>query len=200
MPDTFRKSILAGIFISLGGTVYLKMGGPIGAFLFSFGLLSVIHYKLPLYTGKAGFCKDRGTFVQLPVILLGNIVGCIFIGTCIHNIDPAIVEVANNIVHSRQSSSIITALFSSFMCGLIMTTIVKFARKGSFIPLLLGIPLFILSGYWHSIADAFYYSVSMELESSFWYIYLVAVLGNFIGCNTYNILVNMSLTYREEGE
>ena len=49
------SSVLAGVCIGLGGYVNLVMGGIIGAVMFSFGLLSVVHYGLALYTGKSGF-------------------------------------------------------------------------------------------------------------------------------------------------
>ena len=45
------KSMMAGFLIALGGYVNLKVGGVLGAFLFSLGLLSVIAFKTPLYTG-----------------------------------------------------------------------------------------------------------------------------------------------------
>ena len=40
-------------------------------------------------------------------------------------------------------------------CGFIVTTSVQFARQEKWLPLLLGIPLFILCGVPHCIADAF---------------------------------------------
>ena len=55
MIEIFKSSILAGMFISLGCIVNLTVGGYLGAILFSFGLLSVVHYKLKLYTGTIGF-------------------------------------------------------------------------------------------------------------------------------------------------
>lgn len=200
MFDLFCKAILSGIFIAVGGVINLKIGGPFGAFLFSFGLLSVVHYSLPLFTGKSGFCKYSQDFKTLPLILLGNIVGTFIIGVCTHLAYPELIEKANAITTHRQEASVFVALFSSFMCGLIMTTVVKFARQKKFIPLLVGVPLFILAGFWHSIADAFYYSVSWDITPSFWYIYLITVIGNFIGCNTYNLLVNKTCKLKEEGE
>ena len=197
MLDLFSKAILSGIFISVGGIINLKIGGPLGAFLFSFGLLSVVHYSLPLYTGKSGFCKYSQDFKTLPLILIGNIIGTFIIGVCTHLAYPELIEKAEQITLHRQETSILVALFSSIMCGLIMTTVVKFARQKKFIPLLVGVPLFILAGFWHSIADAFYYSVSWVIKPSFWYIYLVTVLGNFIGCNTYNLVVNRTLSFKE---
>ena len=79
------------------------------------------------------------------------------------------------------------------MCGLIMTTVVKSAKEKKFIPLLIGIPLFILAGFWHSIADAFYYSLSLKITYTFLYIYPITVLGNYVGCNLYNLLVTSSV-------
>jgi formate/nitrite transporter FocA (FNT family) len=200
MLNLFLKAILAGVFISIGGIVNLKIGGPLGAFLFSFGLLSVVHYSLPLYTGKAGFCKYSEDVRVLPIILIGNILGTIIIGLPTHFIYPDISARASLLVDTRYTSDLLSALFKSMMCGLIMTTVVKFARQKKFIPLLIGIPLFILSGFWHSIADAFYYSVSLNIEITIVYIYIICVLGNYIGCNLYNLFVNKSLFCKEEKE
>jgi formate/nitrite transporter FocA (FNT family) len=47
-------SILAGMLIAMSGIAYLTVGGPIGASLFSLGLLAILHFKLELFTGKAG--------------------------------------------------------------------------------------------------------------------------------------------------
>ena len=79
-------------------------------------------------------------------------------------------------------------------CGFIMTTAVKFAKdKDKYLPLLFGVPVFILCGFLHSIADAFYISVlPFEfLESNFnviLYNYIGIVIGNFIGCNLVKII------------
>lgn len=196
----FRKSILSGIFISIGGIINLKVGGPLGAFLFSFGLLSVVHYSLPLFTGKSGFCKYSQDFLTLPLILLGNILGTFIIGLFTHLFAPELIEKAQAIVLSRYDTNVVIGLFNAIMCGLIMTTVVKFARQKKFIPLLIGVPLFILSGFWHSIADAFYYSVALDFYKDFFFIYPITVLGNFLGCNLFNLLINRTLLYREEEE
>ena len=75
MIDMFRKSVIAGMFIALGCMVNLKVGGYFGSFLFSFGLLSVVLYGVPLYTGKAGLCKTGNDVKRLPAIFCGNIIG-----------------------------------------------------------------------------------------------------------------------------
>ena len=54
--------------------------------------------------------------------------------------------------------------------------------------LLLGVPVFILCGFAHSIADAFYFLVSPSeqlLQVPVLVVYVSEVLGNFVGCNLY---------------
>ena len=62
------SSLLAGFCISIGCIVNLMVGGGIpGAVLFTFGLITVVHYKYALYTGTAGFIKnfdDLLVFIQ----------------------------------------------------------------------------------------------------------------------------------------
>ena len=52
-------AIFAGLLIGIGGTVYLRVGGPVGAVMFAFGLLSVVMCGAQLYTGKSGFLPYR---------------------------------------------------------------------------------------------------------------------------------------------
>ena len=65
---TFRSAILSGIAVGIAGWGYLAYTGIVGAVLFSFGLLTVVNYKLPLYTGTAGFVAlrdEQGRIVQI---------------------------------------------------------------------------------------------------------------------------------------
>lgn len=196
--EYFRKSIFAGVCISIGGTIYLSVGGIAGAFLFSFGLLAVVHYQIPLYTGKAGFCKTSHDIKMLPIILIGNILGAFLFALCIKCAKPDLIHAANDIMKSRASLDLLQLIILPMGCGIIMTTIVKFARKNKFIPLLIGIPVFILCGFIHSIADAFYYSVAsvdvlVENALPLTFSYLCAVIGNFIGCVLPNEFLNGNL-------
>ena len=73
----------------------------------------------------------------------------------------------------------------------LMTTAVTFARQKNILPLLFAVPLFIVCGFTHCVADAFYYmtipfsSWSLELLG----VYACTVLGNLIGCNLYRIVL-----------
>ena len=184
--NVFIRSILAGMCIGLGGAIFIKLGGVIGACMFVFGLLTIVHFKLPLYTGTAGFIQLNKfkEYKKMFIILFGNIIGCILLSCMnIKGID------GTAIIQSRIDTSYLQCLLNAIGCGLIMTLIVKGGRDKNLLLILFGIPLFILLGFYHSIADAFYIMVSpIELRNLFFGRYWTIVLGNFIGCNIPRLL------------
>ncbi len=186
--ETFPLAILAGICISIGCVVNLRVGGVAGAVLFAFGLTTVVYYGLKLYTGTAGFIRKHGDWSMLCVVLLGNIVGCLMSAWMIGYAQPDCIEPAANILTGRLTKGPWACFLLAIGCGFIMTTAVEFARKGKMLPLILGVPVFILCGFAHSIADAFYFLVSPSdqlLKLPVLGVYLSEVLGNFVGCNLY---------------
>lgn len=51
-----KRAEVAGMLIGLGVIINTLAANPIlGAFLFSFGLLTIIQLGIPLYTGQIGF-------------------------------------------------------------------------------------------------------------------------------------------------
>ena len=207
MNSELSTSILAGICISIGCVVNLRVGGVAGAVLFAFGLTTVVYYGLKLYTGTAGFIRLKGDWSMLAVVLLGNIVGCLLSAWLISYAQPDCIEPATKILASRLAKGPWACFLLAIGCGFIMTTAVEFARKGKMLPLLLGVPVFILCGFAHSIADAFYFLLSLfnpqlsivnspfsivnsplsivNCQFSIVIVYLSEVLGNFVGCNLY---------------
>ena len=186
---TFSSAILAGICIAFGGIAYLKVGGLAGAILFTFGLLTVVHYKLKLFTGTAGFFENKKDLLNLIVILFGNIVGTSIIALLVNIAMPTLVPIASGILASRMDNTILSAIILGAGCGFVMTTAVTFGREEKFLPLLFGVPLFIMCGFFHSIADAFYYAVAYaSLTIGVIPIYASIVIGNFIGCNLYRMI------------
>ncbi|MBP5457934.1 MAG: formate/nitrite transporter family protein [Paludibacteraceae bacterium] len=189
---TLLSSVVAGICIAIGGVAYLKVGGLEGAVLFSFGLLSVTHYALWLYTGTAGFfdIKCFRQWVETFIVLLGNVMGCWIVALSVRTALPSLLEVAANIANTRLSSGFLNDFILGCGCGFIMTTSVQFARLGRYLPLLFGVPLFIMCGFAHSIADAFYLLLNYtETFSNHDLIcaWLSVVGGNFVGCNIYRL-------------
>ena len=99
-------------------------------------------------------------------------------------------ETAQGLLAARLNVGPLYGGILSIGCGFIMTTAVTFARKGNNLPLLIGVPLFILCGFPHCVADAFYYlavplAYWQENLASILLFYAAIVLGNFVGCNFY---------------
>lgn len=200
MIKLLRSSVFAGIAIGTAGFGFLASGvqteaygSLVGAVLFSFGLLTVVGYKLKLYTGTAGFIL-KNEAGSLFLILLGNIIGC-FLVSMLARITPlAVQDAAQNILELRLSTGALRCGLLGIGCGFIMTTAVQFARQKQYLPLLFGVPLFIVCGFTHCVADAFYY---LCVPVAFWKanalhilaVYACIVLGNLIGCNLYRIVL-----------
>lgn len=200
--NTFRKAVIAGIAIGIAGWGYLACTNIVGAVLFSFGLLTVVNYKLALYTGTAGFVAlndEKGrpcwgkTIAQLLLILLGNIVGCLLVALLARLSPMELGATAEQILAGRLAIGPIRAGLLAIGCGFIMTTVVTFAREGKMLALLFGVPLFINCGFPHCVADAFYYlTVPMDYTlrhlGEVLILYPCLVLGNFVGCNLYRFV------------
>lgn len=200
MIKLIRSSIFAGIAIGTAGFGFLASGvqsetyGPlVGAVLFSFGLLTVLGYRLKLYTGTAGFINKNETG-ELFLILLGNIAGC-FIMALMTRLSPMDMQTAaKNILELRLGTGALRCGLLAVGCGFIMTTAVQFAREKQYLPLLFGVPLFIVCGFPHCVADVFYYMcVPVEFlradALSIIMLYISIVLGNLVGCNLYRIVL-----------
>ncbi len=186
--DILPLAILAGICISIGCVVNLRVGGVAGAVLFAFGLTTVVYYGLKLYTGTAGFIHRQGDWSMLVMVLIGNIIGCLLTAWLIGYAQPDCIEPAAKILAGRLAKGPLACFLLAIGCGFIMTTAVEFARKGKMLPLIFGVPVFILCGFAHSIADAFYFLVSpftQLWQTEVLIVYIAEVLGNFVGCNLY---------------
>lgn len=186
--DILPLAILAGICISIGCVVNLRVGGVAGAVLFAFGLTTVVYYGLKLYTGTAGFIRRQGDWSMLVMVLIGNIIGCLLTAWLIGYAQPDCIEPAAKILAGRLAKGPFACFLLAIGCGFIMTTAVEFARKGKMLPLIFGVPVFILCGFAHSIADAFYFLVSpftQLWQTEVLIVYIAEVLGNFVGCNLY---------------
>mgnify|MGYP003543482906 FL=1 len=187
--DVLRSSVLAGVCIGIAGFGYLVTRDIIGSVLFAFGLLTVVGYKLKLYTGTAGFIQ-KGEVGTLLLILLGNIFGCLLVSLMARMSPFEIQASAQSVLEGRLAIGPLRGGALAIGCGFIMTTAVTFARQGNNLPLLFGVPLFIVCGFPHCVADVFYY---LTVPFSFWaehlgeilLFYVSIVIGNFIGCNFY---------------
>lgn len=185
------KSILAGIMIGIGGTVYLSVSDKVvGSILFAIGLFAILVYGFNLYTGKIGYLVSNFNFKyirELVITLIGNFIGTFFVGFILRytRIYSLISEKAKTLVDIKLDDTIISILILSFFCGILMYFAVNSYKEvkdvGKYVAVFLGVIVFILCGFEHCVANMYYFSVSSSWSlNSFLYL-LVMILGNSLG-------------------
>ena len=178
--------ILAGAMVSIGGTVLLSCENKVvGAVLFCIALLSICWFGFNLYTGKIGFLladHSRAALTQTFTGLLGNALGTLLFGLLIAAALPQLREAALAACGKRLTQLPWQTLLRGFFCGMLMYTAVwSFRERKTPLGILFCIPVFVLSGFEHSIADMFYFALAGLFRlQSLWFLLLV-VLGNSLG-------------------
>lgn len=184
MPTNWHvQSIRAGAFIALGCILYLLAPNPIvGAILFSLGLLSVRLTQSYLFTGQVHqLVEGDRKWWQLPWIWAGNLVGVALVLLFI----PLLGDMSNLLSDAqcmgvdKLSIDYMELWVRSICCGALMTMA---TRKDTPIWITSGcVAGFILSGFNHCIADAFYFFASGESIWVWLPDLLVITAGNTVG-------------------
>lgn len=197
--DEVKKSILSGILISIGGCVYLSsitLGYSwFGALLFSGGLYAICVYGFNLYTGKVGYIaynfKDVKYIIFVIQICIVNILTTFLLGLLIGSCFPSIHEAAVKSYTAKLVSPYLKDLVSAIFCGMLMFLAVDTWKKGNKIGLFIYVPVFIICGFDHSIANSFYNGASFgdytfTLENLLFV--LIVILGNGLGGMVFPLL------------
>lgn len=176
-----NKSMLAGMLIGLGGYANLIVGGIAGAVLFSVGLLSVIGFCLPLYTGMVSKRESYNDILVLSKVLFFNFVGANLLAAYI-KIFGSSTKVFSAIAESKLNEPILMVLFDAIICGICVSIAVKYRQE---IVTILAVALFILCGGEHCVADVFYCGLLsnvsfMDMLHILGFI-LVVIVGNTFG-------------------
>ena len=184
------KSILAGIMIGIGGTIFLSLDNKvIGASLFAIGLFMIVINGFNLYTGKVGYIFDNKPkyLVEVLVTIIGNFIGTFMVGFMLKytRVYTALHEKALTMCNVKLNDSIFSILILSMLCGMLMYLAVNgykvmkdnFAKYAS---VFLCVIVFILCSFEHSIANMYYFSVAGWTLKSFEYL-LIMIVGNGIG-------------------
>ena len=176
----FIRAFLAGMAIAIGCCVYLRTDVKwVGAILFSVGLLTVVAFKLDLYTGKVGYVVENkpSYLLDILVIIAGNFVGSLVTGIMMP------IESAQILVDSKLALGYDEIFFRAIFCGVLMFIAVDFYKqRGSFLAIFFCVPVFILAGFEHSIADMFYFCSAGEFTFDALAFDVIAILGNAVGC------------------
>ena len=181
MNLTDRQSIMAGILIGLGACGFLALGGLTGAIIFAFGLIGVVFTGIPLYTGRAGVMTSIPGIIK---VWWWNVVGAMAVGLVVAAIGGSMAESAYNTVAAHVAQGPWRGFLRAVGCGLVIDLSVWFYRSSkSLVPVLFGIPLFIVCGFYHSIADVVYIFGAWKWDIDLLWFYPIIVIGNYVGCN-----------------
>lgn len=171
-----RQSLVSGVLVGIGDVINLLSGNKyIGAMLFSVALLTIIHNKLPLYTGRIGFVRNQkaSDLLQMLVFnLVGALVPVFMTVYCKREIYARILTSSRN----KFSYNFLALFFLGVLCGILMLVAVYTKQQ---IITVFCIMIFILSGFEHCIADFPFLVVNFSAVNTVKF--LCIVLGNSAG-------------------
>lgn len=177
-------SILAGMMIALGGVVNLQLGGVAGAIFFAVGLLTILQFKMELFTGKAGLlATNEIEFDDLVRIWIGNFIGCFIVALCLYitPLGAVLYESAQTIVALRIANGPIANLMYGIFCGMMMyIAVTGYSKSQNVIFVFVPVAVFILSGFNHCVADMFYMLMGANTIEGFGTL-IPSTIGNVIG-------------------
>ena len=177
MKTAFNRSLAAGVLISMGCIVFLKLGGVAGAVMFSAGLWFVVNFDAELFTGRV--TRSDYSVLQKMIMLLMNLIGAGIIGFVSSYALPELREPAVKMMDALEASGPLPILWKGCLCGVCMYLATTKVNDSSRLPFVVyGVALFILSGYSHSIALAGYAGAARKIA---WWIIPIAAVGNALG-------------------
>ncbi|MCQ2475034.1 MAG: formate/nitrite transporter family protein [Clostridia bacterium] len=191
------NGISAGVLIAVGGSVFLACDNKyVGAVLFSVALLCICFKGYSLFTGKIGYIPQKHGKEEVSVLLLGllgNTIATIVFGYLIAYAIPNLGEKALTICSAKLEQEFFQTFIRAFFCGVLMYLAVSIYRdKNTALGILFGIPVFILSGFEHSIADIFYFAASGIVSLKAFGFLMTVVLGNAVGSMLLSVMTEYS--------
>lgn len=190
---TLVKSILAGIVIGIGDMIYALCDVKIvGAFLFSLGLLGILHNGWYLYTGKIGLVwfsnEKKSEVVRLVIGFLGNIIGVIATTSLYMLVNADFKEIFTTNMGKLNETTFAVCFIGGIFCGILMTIAAMSYRKENPVVecliVVLCIMVFILAGYKHCIANV----PMITLQNGNILNYVGMVLGNTVGSLIFGLM------------
>ncbi len=186
MKKALWNGIAAGFMIGIGAAVFLSCESKVvGAVLFAVGLMGICQLEMMLFTGKIGYIVNAHTkedILATVFCLLGNAIGTCVSGLLIGLCRPALPAVAEAMTDTKLTQPLYLVFISAIFCGILMYTAVAiFKEKGSVAGIIYCVPVFILSGFEHSIADMAYFWIGLNGGFSAVIFTIVVVLGNTLG-------------------
>ena len=177
-----QRSFFAGVLIGIGALINTRCTNQfIGAFLFSFGLLTILNMEGLLYTGRIGYfnLKDdiRYQIGQYIEILLCNMIGVLSIAMLSINTN-------SQVFLTKLNHNILYTFTSSILCGIMMYLAVELWRnKKCNLYVIMAIMIFVLGGFDHCIANMYYWGTNpiQACQPRAILFFIVNITGNTIG-------------------
>ena len=205
MLNKIASGICAGILISIGGSIFLSCENKIvGAMLFTVALLCICYKGYSLFTGKVGYLPekaDKEAFSVLLLGLLGNAIGTIACGYLLRFAIPAIGTAAETLCSGKLETQALWQTFvRAIFCGVLMYLAVSIFRDSKTpIGILFCIPVFILSGFEHSIADLYYFAASGIVSLRAFAFLWTVIAGNAVGGVLLGLLMKIGRKEKANG-
>ncbi len=198
----FSYAVLAGMAISIGCVVFLSIENPVaGSILFAVGLLTVLVFKLNLFTGKAPYmCKNKPAYWGFVVLVwLGNFVGTGISATLIRftRVYDKIIDRCTSVAQTKVDDDLLSLFILGIFCGIMMyiavDTFINHGQEKNFssaLVVVFCVSVFILAGFEHSVADMFYFMLALPISK--WILPLIVItLGNVLGGNLFCLLTKI---------
>ena len=189
--QTIISGVLAGISISLGGTVYLLIDSKIvGALFFTVGLFCVCVFGFSLFTGKVCyvFGNDRKYALALPMIWLGNLFGAIFTGFLFlqTRLASSLIEKASAICQTKLNQGHLSAFVLAIFCDIMIYIAVEGYKTiphdaGKYLAIFFGVTVFVICGFEHCVANMYYFTVGRAWSVNAVLYLLIMTAGNAVG-------------------
>ena len=188
--SSFFYSILAGVSISIGGTVFLSLDNKIvGSIFFSLGLFAVCTFGFNLFTGKVGYIFEQkpSYLLFLLQVWVGNLIGSLIVGYSLRLTRiSGISEKAKALCDVKLGDSPLSIFILAIFCNILMFIAVDGFKTnqheiGKYIGVFMCVIVFILCGFEHCVANMFYFSIAGVWNGHTILYLLIMTLGNACG-------------------
>lgn len=186
----FLLSVLAGMSISFGCVAFLASNNKIvGSLFFVVGLFIILNFGFSLYTGKICYALDNkpNYILKLLLIWVGNVVGAILMAlmvgaTRLMSLHDAVLNVVNVKLEDNVLSLFVLGIFCNMLIFLAVYGYKNFENiLAKMVALFFGVSVFVLCGFEHCIADAFYFAFAGSYSLKTFLYLLMITLGNTVG-------------------
>ena len=188
---TFAYGVMAGFFVSIGGTAFLSIENRVvAALFFTTGLFAISNYGFNLFTGKVCYLLDNGPgyLWDLALIWLGNLGGTLIATALLGltRVHPALAETAAPLVAAKLGDGLLSVFVLSVFCNVLIYIAVEGYRSienslGRYLAVFFGVTVFMACGFEHCVANMYYFTLTGSWSADAVLFIIVNTVGNSLG-------------------